>query len=115
MPCLRFAFLLAALLLSHLSAHSQSWIRINQMGYLPESVKVAVLVSKEQSLPADFSIHDALTDEEVWKSSSGEQFGPYAAFESGARLNFTDFDRPGAYYVRAGESKSPLFRIAPDV
>ncbi len=115
MPCLRFAFFLAALLLSHLSAHSQSWIRINQMGYLPESVKVAVLVSKEQSLPADFSIHDALTDEEVWKSSSGEQFGPYAAFESGARLNFTDFDRPGAYYVRAGESKSPLFRIAPDV
>ncbi|MRR20184.1 hypothetical protein EG827_08305, partial [bacterium] len=33
--------------LAVLSAQADSWIRINQLGYLPESVKVAVFISQE--------------------------------------------------------------------
>jgi|GEM_PF-3443857 endoglucanase len=44
----------------------QSWIRINQLGYLPHSGKVAVLVSKEQLKVTEFELCEALTDRVVW-------------------------------------------------
>lgn len=94
---------------------AQSWIRINQMGYLPESLKVAVMVSKEEVNVNTFTLHDAMTHEEIWRSGKIQSFGPYAAFQSGNRLNFSDFKRPGAYYIQTAQAKSPVFRIGYDV
>ena len=49
---------------AHLNAiQNQSWIRINQLGYLPNSVKVAVLVSKSDIEINEFEIVDASTNE----------------------------------------------------
>jgi endoglucanase len=93
----------------------QSWIRINQLGYLPNSVKVAVLVSKEQLKVSEFEVCEALTDRVVWKAKTVQSFGAYAAFQSGFRLNFSAFKQSGAYYVRAAGVRSPAFRISADV
>ena len=38
---------LIALLLVQLGVHADEWIRINQLGYLPQSIKVAVFMSEE--------------------------------------------------------------------
>lgn len=108
-------FLLLPLLFP-LFLHAQQWIRVNQLGYLPTSIKVAVLVSKETECNiASFSICDALTEKEVFRSKSIKRYGPYAAFKSSARLNFSAFKTPGAYYIQVGENRSPNFRIAADV
>ncbi|WP_298361864.1 glycoside hydrolase family 9 protein [Runella sp.] len=93
----------------------QSWIRINQLGYLPHSGKVAVLVSKEQLKVTEFELCEALTDRVVWKAKTVQSFGVYAAFQSNFRLNFSTFKQSGAYYVRAAGVRSPAFRIAANV
>ncbi len=88
-----------------------AWIRINQLGYLEQDLKVAVFVSKQPLHLAGFELCDALSGTPVFKSSNIRGYGPWAAFESGARLDFSDFQQAGAYYVQAGGVKSPVFRI----
>lgn len=98
-----------------MSAMGQSWIRINQLGYLPESVKVAVFISTEPQKFGEFSICDAITDNIVFRgkavSFSGEDWGMKAA----ARLNFSGLQKPGGYYISANGTHSEPFRIANDV
>ncbi|MCY7351697.1 MAG: glycoside hydrolase family 9 protein [Cytophagaceae bacterium] len=94
---------------------TQSWIRINQLGYLQKSVKVAVFVSKDAKLLSQFELCDAQTNRVVFTSERVRNYGPYAAFRASARLDFSGFQKPGQYYLRAGTVQSPNFRIANDV
>ncbi|MFN8348575.1 MAG: glycoside hydrolase family 9 protein [Spirosomataceae bacterium] len=110
-----FFLLVCAVFFSESLLAQSSWIRINQLGYLPQSVKVAVLVSKEQPKFTDFEVCDALTNRVVWKGKSGKDYGPYAAFQSGFRLHFSALKQSGAYFIRAAGVRSPNFRIASDV
>jgi peptidoglycan/xylan/chitin deacetylase (PgdA/CDA1 family) len=90
-------------------------IRINQLGYQPQSVKVAVFLSAEEIRSRNFTLHDAITDKVVFKGKtepkSAEEWGMKTAF----RLNFSTFENPGGYYLRLGETRSPNFRIHADV
>ena len=44
----------------------QTWIRVNQLGYLNNDVKIAVLVSKDKNFkPRLVSLHDALNGASV--------------------------------------------------
>jgi endoglucanase len=92
-----------------------SWIRINQLGYLEQSVKNAVLVSKENPDVKSFSLIDAATDKEVWKSRDIKKYGRYGAFENSYRLDFSSFEKDGRYYIKINDIKSPPFRINNDV
>ncbi|WP_225975240.1 glycoside hydrolase family 9 protein [Anseongella ginsenosidimutans] len=97
------------------SAAESSWIRVNQMGYLPESIKTAVLLRKEKDFPLKkFELRDALTNEVVYQSGEAASFGEYAAFSNSFRLDFSEFKTPGAYYITAEKLRSPVFRIAHD-
>ena len=93
----------------------QSWIRINQLGYLPGSVKVAVFISTDEFSSKEFTVHDAISGTTVYKNKvlkySGEEWG----MKSAARLNFSALDIPGGYFIRFGKTVSEPFRIAPDV
>ncbi|MCX8011279.1 MAG: cellulase, partial [Ignavibacteria bacterium] len=93
----------------------KSWIRINQLGYQVKSIKVAVLISKEEFKPKSFSIFSALTDEVVYQSNKIKAFGKFGSFASSFRLNFSDFTKEGAYYLKVGEIKSPTFKISDEV
>lgn len=41
------------------------WIRINQLGYLPQSIKVAVFMSEEGTNVENYTLVDAFTRKEV--------------------------------------------------
>lgn len=86
-------------------------IRINQLGYLPGSIKVAVYGTKTNTAIDIFSLYDALTNKVVFSSNKPESKGSYGPFESTYRLNFSDFNTPGTYFVEANGVKSPAFRI----
>ncbi len=90
-------------------------IRINQLGYFPESIKVAVFGAKSSSTVDSFSLHDASSDKEVYRSAQPESKGPYGPFTSSYRLNFSEYTTPGAYYLKANGVRSPVFRINKDV
>ncbi|MCX6152076.1 MAG: glycoside hydrolase family 9 protein [Ignavibacteriales bacterium] len=93
----------------------KSWIRINQLGYTPKAIKVAVLVTKEDYTPVSFQVCNANTNQIVYSSGNIKSFGKFASFEKGHRLDFSDITEEGSYYIKVERLKSPVFRIANDV
>jgi endoglucanase len=95
-----------------LAQEPTSWIRVNQLGYLPGAIKVGVLVSKDSSLRcAGFEIRDAIDGQVVFRSHDVHSCGPYGPFASSWQLAFAPLSMPGAYYIEAAGVKSPTFRI----
>lgn len=107
--------LLSFLFLSFTLNKENSWIRINQLGYLPTSVKVAVLCSKEKIKIETFSLIDAKTDKTVFTSDKVTAKGAFGPFTTSFRLNFSDYKAKGEYYILAGNTKSPTFKIDDNV
>lgn len=106
----RLVFISLILLISNL-LYGQSWIRINQLGYTPESIKNSVLLSKMVKDVNSFQLCDALTDEIVYNCEKIESFGKYGSFESSFRLDFSDYQKEGGYYIKCGDVISPNFVI----
>jgi endoglucanase len=95
--------------------NSEVVIRINLLGYRPESSKVAVWCSmKDQAIPS-FTIVDAKTENVVFTASAGKAFGAYGPFRQTHRLDFSAFKNPGKYSIKVGEVKSPEFSIGETV
>ena len=113
---MRRRLLVGILLFFPFFTQAQTVIRVNQLGYLPVSLKVAVLLSKDpQPIPAKFDLCDAITDAVVWESRTPQPFGEYAGFPQTFRLDFSPVNRTGGYYLKCGATRSPDFRIADDV
>ncbi|MDJ1500257.1 glycoside hydrolase family 9 protein [Xanthocytophaga agilis] len=93
----------------------QAWIRINQLGYTPVGIKVAVWCAKEKSQIKEFELVDATTKKVVFKGDVGKAFGAYGPFLDTYRLDFSKFQRTGQFYLQAGGVRSPQFRIGTDV
>lgn len=89
-----------------------AWIRINQLGYLPHGKKTAVWCSKEITSISAWQLIDASTKKIVSSGKAGKAFGAYGPYLQTYRLNFSDFSKPGRYYVQAGSVKSPVFEIS---
>jgi endoglucanase len=92
-----------------------SWIRINQLGYTPGGIKVAVWCSKDSQLVKTFQLVDAATKKFVFSAGTGKMFGAYGPFKQTYRLNFSSFEKSGRYYLQASGVKSPEFIIGNDV
>ncbi|MCD7976701.1 MAG: glycoside hydrolase family 9 protein [Tannerellaceae bacterium] len=96
-------------------AGPQTWIRINQVGYLPGDQKVAVLLSQEPAGELAFVVKEASTGNIVWEDegirTNGERWGMHIAL----RLPFTGLSQPGEYYIESNQVSSPVFRIGPEV
>lgn len=92
-----------------------AFIRINQLGYLPSGLKIAVWGNLENIPVSSFQLIDSATGKTVYTASAGKAFGSYGPFQQSYRLDFSAYKTPGAYYLRAGKAQSPVFRIAADV
>lgn len=90
---------------------AEEWIRINQLGYLPQAKKVAVFISEEQTEVKEFALVDVFTGETVRVFTSPKQSGKSGQMKSTYRLDFSDFNQTGTYYLKAGKTKSPHFPI----
>ncbi|MDQ3278751.1 MAG: glycoside hydrolase family 9 protein, partial [Bacteroidota bacterium] len=89
----------------------EAWIRINQLGYKPAGVKVAVWGAKETTLLQTFQLLDDRTGKPVFEGRAGKTFGAYGPFAQTYRLNFTAFKSRGKFRLRAGGAESPAFTI----
>lgn len=107
--------ILISLILINATVSGQGWVRINQLGYLPESVKIAVFISTESETLNSFSVSDAITGKTVFKGKPDIYSGAGWGMKSAARLNFSSFEEPGGYFITINEYKSPVFRISADV
>lgn len=100
-----------------LISNAGDWIRINQLGYLPKSSKVAVLMSDTTTAVKSFEIVDMLTSKVVFKSTKNDikPTGALGQMKSTYRLNFSAFTKPGIYQIKVGKSLSPKFVINTNV
>ena len=94
---------------------SKSWIRINQLGYTPEGIKVAVWCSKNETSISSFSLIDSATGKTVFTNKAGKNFGAYGPFKNTYRLNFSSYKKAGAYFLKAGNTSLSILIIGEDV
>lgn len=104
---------LLLLLFSVLPTSAAEWIRINQLGYLPKSTKVAVLLSEEPVEISTFQLIDVFTGKVVKEFTAKEikATGELGQMKATYRLNFSNFTHAGTYYLKADKSISPNFPI----
>ncbi len=93
----------------------RAWIRINQLGYTPRGIKVAVLGSKGKKRFRKFALVEAQTGKPVYTARTGKNFGAYGPFHTSYRLDFSAHADTGTYYLEVDGARSPRFRIAADV
>jgi endoglucanase len=88
-----------------------AWIRINQLGYLPNAQKKAVLISESPLAIKQFAIYDALTNQELGTFKTVTSRGEFENFKSTYILDFSSFKLQGAYYIKADLIYSPTIYI----
>ncbi len=110
---------IAVLTLAAVRTFAGSWVRINQIGYLPEATKVAVFMSDETEQVSGFELVDAFTGEVAWKSDAVRPTGTLGRMKTTCRLDFSALKTDGAYYIKVlssgGEIRSEIFPINPNV
>ena len=80
-----------------LMAQADEWIRINQLGYLPQSIKVAVFMSEGENELTEFQLVDVYTQQVVKSFETLKESGSIGNMKTTYRLNFSDFSIPGVY------------------
>ena len=109
----------AILALAAVQTFAGSWVRINQIGYLPEATKVAVFMSNEAVQVNGFELVDAFAGEAVWRSDAVRPMGALGQMKTTCRLDFSALKTDGAYYIKVlssgGETRSEIFPINPKV
>jgi hypothetical protein len=96
-------------------AHAQrTYIRINQLGYIPLGPKVAVACSLDSTSIATFTVQDN-EGRVVYGPRKAVASGSFASCASTHRLDFSALKKPGRYFIVAGGASSPAVRIASNV
>lgn len=110
---------MAILSLAAVQAFAGSWIRVNQIGYLPEATKVAVFMSDETAQINGFELVDAFTGEVAFSSSAVRPTGVLGRMKTTCRLDFSGLKTSGAYYIKVlssgGEIRSETFPVGAGV
>lgn len=108
---MRTLFLISMICLISLGISASGVIRINQLGYLPNSVKVAVFISDQNDEPSSFQLFETLSGKMVFEGKTESADAAVWGQKSAFRLNFSNFSKSGGYYLKAGNAISPSFRI----
>lgn len=110
---------IALLALAAVQTFAGSWVRINQIGYLPEATKVAVFMSDDAVKVDGFELVDAFTGDVAWRSDAVRPTGALGQMKTTCRLDFSALKTDGAYYIKVlssgGETRSEIFPINPKV
>lgn len=104
-------FAILSTILVSTSLWAASWIRINQLGYLPNATKVAVMLCNDVTNMDSFQVIDAFTGKVVLISREIVKTAPYGKMKSTFRLNFSHVSSPGTYYIKAGDAISDIFPV----
>ncbi|MGL5318724.1 MAG: glycoside hydrolase family 9 protein, partial [Bacteroidales bacterium] len=97
------------------SLFAGSWIRVNQMGYVPSTPKSAVFISDEPGTVSAFTVRDAKTGKIVYEGKPEAKDAVLWGMKQAYRMNFSALKEKGGYYIEMNGVKSVPFRIDGDV
>jgi hypothetical protein len=89
-------------------------VRVNQLGYRPNGVKIAVGFGNEK-VPLDFQVISTVTGKPDFKGKSRPVDEKWGQFDRHALLDFSAFTKEGEYFVKIGAWQSAKFRVNGDV
>lgn len=112
---MKVILLLFVISLFALTASALDVVRVNQLGYLPRSVKVAVFLSDNDQAISTFRVIETLSGKTVFEGKPEPADAGIWGQKTALRLNFSAFSVSGGYYIQAGNATSPSFRIDADV
>lgn len=105
------AVLLFTFFFSPSNAQNISCIRINQLGYPVNGIKVAVWGSDVPTTHSTFTIINASDNSIVFSGNTGNDFGEYGPFIHTHRLDFSALNKKGKYIIEVDTTHSPVFTI----
>ena len=94
-----------------IAVYAESWIRVNQVGYLPDSRKVAVFISDAEECPNRFELIDCHTGKSV-KYKSLKKAPSYGRMVSCFRLDFSALHQSGDYMIKVGKTLSDTIHVS---
>jgi hypothetical protein len=97
-----------------ITSNREIFIRLNQLGYLPQDAKSAVTFSRAP-LTSNFTVIDSASHRIVFNGSTKPIAGSWGQFDHQAELNFSAWQKPGKYFLQVGNAESPPFQISADI
>jgi hypothetical protein len=94
----------------HAPAENRAFVRVNQLGYRPGDVKVAIALGRDE-LPERFVVIDAATRRKVFTGASRRSAERWGQFAHHAELDFSAFENRGDYFIDYAGVESPKFTI----
>src|SRR5688572_20552014 len=96
------------------SPQSNLFIRINQVGYLPDGPKTAVICALEPEGVTTFTLVD-LQGRRAFGPARAQPDSAFGPCKQTYRLDFSALRKTGSYIIVTGSTASPELRIANDV
>jgi hypothetical protein len=93
---------------------TDTFVRVNQVGYRPTDVKVAIALSR-RDLPTKFQVIEVATQDVAFEGKAEPLAEPWGQFAHHAELDFSGLDHDGQYKIRLGAAESPPLRVAASV
>ncbi|MEN7549512.1 glycoside hydrolase family 9 protein [Rapidithrix thailandica] len=90
---------------------SEYWIRVNQIGYPTDALKVAVVAGKSSVAFQQAQLIDVESGKVVFTTHKREEKGAYGPFSHTYRIDFSEFNQAGKYRLQIGKTQSPVFTI----
>ncbi|MFZ5519139.1 MAG: glycoside hydrolase family 9 protein [Candidatus Zhuqueibacterota bacterium] len=90
---------------------SDIFIRVNQAGYLPNDIKIAVLFTNAELSGAEFNLVNSVNNTIVLAGPLQGKSPGCENFSFCYEIDFTDFHQSGGYYLQVRGRRSPEFRI----
>ncbi|MCU4164024.1 glycoside hydrolase family 9 protein [Carboxylicivirga caseinilyticus] len=109
---MKISFLNLLFILVISSCTTKTSIKVNSLGYKPDDAKYASITQPSETT---FSIIDHQTQKTVFKDEISLTIFQNDINEKVARINFSDLNQPGNYYIKVGDVASPVFTISNDV
>lgn len=112
---MKLIFLLVLVCLIPLVSPALESIRINQLGYMPHSIKVAIYFADQKNIPDSFQMFESLSGKLIFEGKTEAADASVWGQKSALRLNFSQVKQSGGFYLKVGNCISPSFRIDADV
>jgi len=113
-PC--FVISLYLLFTANISPQENDfYIRLNQVGFLPEDMKSGVILSEEEIPLDEFTVIDQKSNEKVFSGGIQKSDNNYSKFNNCYYFDFTKLNDNGKFIINVGNESSFPFIIGEDV
>jgi len=95
----------------NLKAEPEIYIRFNQIGFLPDDFKTAIILSNNNLEGKQVFVVNIKNEKKILSVQLQNNLGAYGDFTYSYLIDFSAINTPGEYSIRYSRQKTPAFRI----